>query len=230
MATMTPDEISVIVDCWAETYTRLGAQMEIVYVLIFENRGGVMGNSQLHPHGQVYAYNAMPDRIVVNQIERFAKGDFVASALAFERDDGRRIVWGDDHFTAFVPFAAVMPHDIVIVPHRSVASIVACSPDEKMSLARALSDLLRGLDGLFDAPYHYTLALLQAPTDGSCDSFHLQVHLTSLLRGPGIRKHVVGSDIFGRSINPSDPSISAAEIRQALRRTSQSTGSQTTQL
>ena len=222
MATMTPAEIGSIVDCWADTYVRLGVDDGIAYVLIFENRGAVMGNSQLHPHGQVYAYSSMPDRVITGQIKRFGEGDFVASVLDFEEEDGRRIVWSDDHFTAFVPYAAVMPYDIVIASRRSVASIDACNTDERDSLSRALSDLLGGLDRLFDTPYHYTLALLQAPTDGSCPSFHFQVHLTSLLRGPGIRKHVVGSDIFGRSINPSDPTVSAAEIRQALRRASES--------
>jgi UDP-glucose 4-epimerase len=218
MSTMSPEEIAPIVDCWADMYARLGARDDVAYVLIFENRGAVMGNSQLHPHGQVYAYSAMPDRMVTGQIAAFKDGNFVASVLDFEVEDGRRIVWSDDHFVAFVPYAAVMPYDIVVVSRRPVASIEACTTHERFSLSRALSDLLRGLDRLFDEPYHYTLALLQAPTDGSCPSYHFQVHLTSLLRGPGIRKHVVGSDIFGRHINPSDPTISAEEIRQAVRR------------
>ncbi|MBK35336.1 MAG: galactose-1-phosphate uridylyltransferase [Gemmatimonadetes bacterium] len=216
MATMDVHEIASIIDLWADTYDRLSE--DFAYVLIFENRGGVMGNSQLHPHGQVYAYRSMPDRMITGQIERFSSEDFVSAALIFEEEDGRRIVWRDEHFVAFVPFAAVMPYDVIIVPRRSVGSITACSGDEKKSLAQLLKQLLGGLDGLFDEPYHYSLALLQAPTDGSCPEFHLQIHLTSLLRGPGLRKHVVGSDIFGRSINPSDPAISAAEIRQAVRR------------
>ena len=79
-------------------------------------------------------------------------------------------------------------------------------------------ELLAGLDQLYGAPYHYSLAVIQAPTDGEDHGFHLQVHITSLLRGVGLRKHVVGADIFGRIINPSDPNHSAAEIRQAMSR------------
>ena len=90
--------------------------------------------------------------------------------------------------------------------------------DARRSMAAALLHTLTGLDGLFDAPYHYSLALVQAPTDGVDHGYHMQLHITSLLRGPGLRKHVVGADIFGRVVNPSDPDEAAEEIRWAARR------------
>jgi galactose-1-phosphate uridylyltransferase len=72
------------------------------------------------------------------------------------------------------------------------------------------------LDSLFGSPYQYSLALIQAPSKGEQD-FHFQIHISSLLRAPEVRKHVVGTDIFGRSVNPSDPNVSAAEIRRGMR-------------
>ena len=84
-------------------------------------------------------------------------------------------------------------------------------------MAEAMLRALQGLDGLFAAPYHYSLALIQAPTDGVDYGYHAQLHITSLLRGPGLRKHVVGADIFGRIVNPSDPDEAAEEIRWAVR-------------
>ncbi|MBS13250.1 MAG: galactose-1-phosphate uridylyltransferase [Gemmatimonadetes bacterium] len=221
MSTMPIDGIAHVVDAWVEAYDRLSALPEIEYVLIFENRGAVMGNSQLHPHGQVYAFGSIPDLMLREQIQMFEKSDFVAEALETELIDGRRVLHANDGFCAFVPFAAWMPYDICIAPRRAIGSLSEATDSERTDLAELLQAVLKGLDSLFDAPYQYSLALIQAPSDGQDRPFHAQIHITSLLRGPDIRKHVVGADIFGRSVNPSDPNITAAEIRRAM---SQSTG------
>ena len=218
MATMSEDEIRHVIDAWIEVYDRLGCRPEIEYVMIFENRGAIMGNSQLHPHGQVYAYGSIPDLMVKDQLSAFAAGNFAAEALTFEREDGRRILEENAGFCAFVPFAAWMPYDICIMPHRQIGTLSDATVSERGDLARILKVVLGGLDNLFGRPYQYSMALIQAPSDGSGGLFHTQIHVTSLLRGPDIRKHVVGTDIFGRSVNPSDPDVSAAEIRRAIAR------------
>ena len=105
----------------------------------------------------------------------------------------------------------------MIVPRVHAASLLELNSDMRRELAEALKAVLIGLDNLFDAPYHYSLALIQTPTDGVNYGFHMQIHITSLLRGPGLRKHVVGADIFGNLINPSDPNETAAEIRHAMK-------------
>ena len=193
---------------------------EIEYVLIFENRGAVMGNSQLHPHGQVYAYGSIPDLMVAGQVEAFASGDFVEAAVSAELSDGRRIIHEDVSFCAFVPYAAWLPYDVTIVPKRRIGSLSESTVEEREHLAMVLKRVLAGMDILFASPYQYSLALIQAPTagEGIVENFHMQIHLSSLLRAPNVRKHVVGTDIFGRSVNPSDPNVSAAEIRRAIAR------------
>jgi len=223
LSTLTVGEIVKVVDAWANIYDRLGKTPEIVYPLIFENRGTVMGNSQPHPHGQVYAYGEMPDLIIKPQLVMFSQYQkdhgkcFVCDANAVEVEDGRRILMDQKDAVAYVPFAAQFPYDVMIVPKRHVASLVELDVSERRGLAEVLQQVLAGLDGLFDSPYHYTLALLQAPTDGVDYGYHMQIHITSLLRGPGLRKHVVGADIFGNLINPSDPDITAEELRHAMR-------------
>jgi len=218
MATMSTQAIEKVVDSWIDVYDRLSQQPEISYVLVFENRGAVMGNSQLHPHGQVYAYGHIPDLMVKQQIEAFETGDFVSDTIDAELGDGRRIVYSGDAFCAFVPFAAWLPYDICLVPRRPLRHVGEMNAEERHELAVALQTLSGGLDQLFGQPYQYSLALIQAPTDGSAQTFHFQIHISSLLRGPEIRKHIVGTDIFGRSVNPSDPNVSAAEVRKAINR------------
>jgi len=216
MATMSSKDIRGIVESWVDVYDRLSSQPGIEYVLIFENRGDVMGNSQLHPHGQVYAYGSIPDLVVAGQLKAFTSGNFVAEALEAELDDGRRIVYKDDSFCAFVPFAAWLPYDVILVPCRKLNSLSEATSIEKDDLAVALNHILSGLDSLFGSPYQYSLAVIQAPSKLEGNAFHTQIHISSLLRAPDVRKHVVGTDIFGRSVNPSDPNVSAAEIRRGI--------------
>jgi UDPglucose--hexose-1-phosphate uridylyltransferase len=215
---MSVDEVGHVVNAWVEVYDRLGSQPGIEYVMIFENRGAVMGNSQLHPHGQAYAYGSIPDLMVREQLKMFQSGNFVSDVLAAEQEDGRRMVHEDDSFSAFVPFAAWLPYDVVLLPRRPIRSLSEATAPERADLSGAMKRILSGLDQLFGSPYQYSLALIQAPTDGSDVTFHTQIHISSLLRGPDVRKHIVGADIFGRSVNPSDPNVSAAEIRHAIAR------------
>jgi UDP-glucose 4-epimerase len=218
MSTMPTVQIEHVIDAWTEVYDRLGQRLDVDYVMVFENRGAVMGNSQLHPHGQVYAYGSIPDLMVRDQLVAFRDANFVSEALDAELVDGRRILFENNGFCAFVPFASWMPYDICILPRRPIRSFSETSPSERGELAKLLKVVLAGMDNLFGRPYQYSMALIQAPTDGSDAPFHAQIHITSLLRGPDIRKHVVGTDIFGRSVNPSDPNVSAAEIRRAIAR------------
>ena len=185
-----------------------------------------MGNSQLHPHGQVYAYGDVPDLMVEAQIRMFGEyrdrgggACFVCDVNRLEVEDGRRVVAANDAFVAYVPFAAQFPYDVMIVPLVHAGSLLELDTAARRDLGEIVREVLGGLDRLFDVPYHYSRALIQAPTDGTDYGYHMQVHITSLLRDPGIRKHVVGADIFGRIINPSDPNHSAARIRHAIRRT-----------
>jgi UDP-glucose 4-epimerase len=221
LSTMGEDDLGHVVTSWVEVYERLGARSEVEYVMIFENRGAVMGNSQLHPHGQVYAYSSIPDLMVRGQLQAFKKGNFVREALAAEIADGRRVVYENDSLCAFVPYAAWLPYDITMVPRRPIGSLVEATTEEREHLVTGLKRILTGLDSLFGRPYQYSMALIQVPTDGQDRTFHMQIHISSLLRGAEVRKHVVGTDIFGRSVNPSDPNVSAAEIRMAIDRSSE---------
>lgn len=224
LSTLSLAEFVRVIDAWAEIYARLGKKAEIAYPLIFENRGAVMGNSQPHPHGQVYAYGEIPDLMVKPQLARFASHRektgrcFVCDANRVESQDGRRVLFDRPHALGYVPFAAQFPYDVIVIPKAHASSLLDLNATERRDLATGLRDVLVGLDRLFDAPYHYTLALMQAPTNGIDYGYHMQIHITSLLRGPGLRKYVVGADIFGNLINPSDPNVTAEEIRWAMRK------------
>ena len=61
LARMAPPALRTVVDTWAEQYRELGALPGIGYVQIFENRGAMMGASNPHPHGQIWATEQLPN-------------------------------------------------------------------------------------------------------------------------------------------------------------------------
>jgi UDPglucose--hexose-1-phosphate uridylyltransferase len=63
LATMSLDQIDLVVDTWAGQFRELGGLADIKHVQIFENRGALMGASNPHPHCQIYATRPFPRRL-----------------------------------------------------------------------------------------------------------------------------------------------------------------------
>ena len=111
LATMETAAIRRVVDVWAEQATELGARREIGYVQIFENRGAMMGASNPHPHGQIWATEHVPNEPAAElaaQQAYFAehKQQLLAAYLAMEMKERERIVAENEAWVALVPFWA----------------------------------------------------------------------------------------------------------------------------
>lgn len=91
---------------------RVGDRPEVNHVLMFENKGDVVGVSNPHPHGQIYATNFVFKSI---EVEADACGQDLAEnrrplfqdILAAEHEDGRRIIFEKDSAIAFLPYFAL---------------------------------------------------------------------------------------------------------------------------
>jgi len=57
LAELPAGEIAALLAAWRDQYVELGARPDIRHVLTFENKGEVVGVSNPHPHGQIYATN-----------------------------------------------------------------------------------------------------------------------------------------------------------------------------
>ena len=55
MADLTDDEVHAIVTTWRDRTEALESQDGVAHVLVFENRGAIVGTSNPHPHCQIYA-------------------------------------------------------------------------------------------------------------------------------------------------------------------------------
>ena len=220
MAEMSVAEIETIIVTWQQQTVDLGARPEVAQVLIFENKGEVVGVSNPHPHGQIYATNftwkTFDSELVAQQ--RYARdhgrglfGDIIAA----EQADGRRIIFEDEHTIAFVPYFARYAYEVYVAPKRTVPHLHALNDAEAASLARALKDITVRFDNLWQQPFPYVMPLHQAPTDGGdYRDFHSFIGFLPPLRRPNTLKYLAGPEIGGGNfLSDTAPEAKAAELR-----------------
>ncbi|HZF67152.1 MAG TPA: UDP-glucose--hexose-1-phosphate uridylyltransferase [Gemmatirosa sp.] len=201
---MSPGAVRRVVDLWAAQYAELGARPDIGHVQIFENKGEMMGASNPHPHGQIWAQRSVPSHAARELATQRAHHErhgrtLLADYLRLEEARGERVVVANDAFVALVPFWAVWPFETLVVSRRPVPSVDALDDAERDGLADLLGRLTRRYDGLFDVSFPYSAGLHQAPTDGGAHpEWHLHMHFyPPLLRSATVRKFLVGYEMLG---------------------------------
>ena len=217
LARMTRDEIRPVVDAWTQQYTEIGGLNWIEYVQIFENRGSMMGASNPHPHGQIWATDFVPDEPAAEthaQRDHLARTgccllcDYLKAEQAAAAGEGR-IVFENERFTALVPWWAVWPFEVLLLSRRHLGSMPEFSGDERVGLADAVKRLTTRFDNLFETGFPYTMGFHQSPTDGAAHpEWHFHAHFfPPLLRSATVRKFMVGFEMLEmpqRDITPED--------------------------
>ena len=226
LAQMPIDSIKEVVDAWAEQYEQLGAEPNINYVQIFENRGEIMGCSNPHPHGQIWATETVPGepaKETVMQGQYFDKHGrtLLSDYLNKELQKDERIVFETDHFAVLVPFWAVWPFETIIISKRPIAHLGTMQEEERVDFAQTLSLLTRTYDGLFEVSFPYSSGIHQAPTDGGeHPEWHFHMHFyPPLLRSATVRKFMVGFEMLGnpqRDITPEESVQRLAAIYKTI--------------
>jgi UDPglucose--hexose-1-phosphate uridylyltransferase len=220
LAEMSPAAIDGLLEVWQGQYRELGAMPGIAHVLVFENRGAVVGVSNPHPHGQIYATNFVfkyidtEARVSARHLADTGRVLF-QDVLAAERTDGRRVLVENDGAIAFVPYFARYAYEVYVAPKATRASLAALGDSERADLAAVLGRVLVQYDNLWRQPFPYVMALHQAPTDGGDHrGFHFHVELHPPLRKPGLLKYLAGPEIGGGSfLSDTSPEQKAAELR-----------------
>jgi UDPglucose--hexose-1-phosphate uridylyltransferase len=212
--------ITAVVELWTEQFIEIGALPFIRAVIPFENRGAMVGSSNPHPHGQIWASETLPNEMAREerqQREYFAKhgrtllGDYLA--LELEREE--RIVCANDGFVALVPFWAMWPFETMIISRRFVNAMDEMTPDEHALLADLLKRLTTRYDHLFGAPFPYSMGFHQRPVDGAAyPHWHFHAHFyPPLLRSATVRKFVAGFELLGTPQRDITPEEAAARLR-----------------
>lgn len=219
---MPESEIVEIVDCWAAQYEELGALPFVNAVTIFENRGSMMGASNPHPHGQIWAESSIPNELAkecVSLREHWKRSGecLLCAYAAFEVQRKERLIYLDDRTVVMVPFWATWPFEAMILGRRHRASLDEYDPQERASLARAIKALVTQYDRLFGVPFPYSMGVHQRPCDGDEHAeWHAHAHYyPPLLRSANIRKYMVGYEMLAQPQRDLTAEDAAKHLRDA---------------
>jgi UDPglucose--hexose-1-phosphate uridylyltransferase len=220
LARMDLTAIERVVDTWCAEYQTLGADPSINSVIIFENRGEMMGSSNPHPHGQIWANRTVPleaAKELTTQSSWFRSHNttLLADYLALELAREERVVTRNDHFAVVVPFWALWPFETLLIARRPVPSFLELTAEERTALAAILSEITVRYDNLFQSPFPYTMGFHQQPTDGQPHPyFHLHAHFyPPLLRSATVKKFMVGYEMLGMPQRDITPEAAARRLR-----------------
>jgi UDPglucose--hexose-1-phosphate uridylyltransferase len=213
-------DVAAVVECWVAELMALRRTPGIAYIQIFENRGAMMGASNPHPHGQIWATSFVPDAVDAERTAQRRHADAYGTDLlgdyVIEEERAReRLVAGNQHFACMVPFWATWPFETLLVPRRRCGSLEELDGAERQALGDALHRLTRLYDRLFNAPFPYSMGFHVRPSAGD-GSFRFHAHFyPPLLRSATIRKFMVGFELLGNAQRDLTPERAAECLRQA---------------
>lgn len=196
-------DIKKVVDIWCKEYQVMGSLDYINHVQIFENKGDIMGCSNPHPHGQIWAQYSLPVEPAKEskmQKEYYQKNGktLLSEYLEEELILGERILVENEHFVALVPFWATWPFEAMILSKRPVQNILQLTEKERLGMADAYKKLTVMYDNLFEMSFPYSAGIHQSPTDGKDHpEWHLHMHFyPPLLRSATVKKFMVGYEMM----------------------------------
>ena len=194
------DQISGVVDSWCHHSAELGRRY--VNVQVFENKGAMMGCSNPHPHGQVWATSYVPDTLATENATQAAwlatHGTPLLAALAAREADGPRVVVQTEHWLAIVPYWATWPFETLLLPRFPIRRLPDLTTDQRRELAMVLKALTTRYDNLFSCSFPYSMGWHGAPF-GQHDDGHWLLHAhfyPPLLRSASVRKFMVGYEML----------------------------------
>jgi len=198
---MSEETIRQVVDTWADEIAQLGQRYR--WVQVFENKGSIMGCSNSHPHGQVWALDALPSEPAKEDEQQRSyfteyESPLLMDYILLELEQQERVVVQNIHWLAVIPYWAIWPFEAIIIPRRHVLRIPDLSEAERDGLAEILKRMLTRYDNLFEVPFPYSMGWHGAPTDNSDYTYwQLHAHLyPPLLRSATIRKFMVGYEML----------------------------------
>jgi len=238
LARLAITDIVNVIGEWINIYKARSETKNVEYVQIFENKGSMMGCSNPHPHGQVWSLSIVPDLPATEyaRMKEYAKADQTESnaprsetgrpnllleyanfELSIERSSGR-VVASNDHWVAVVPWWAIWPFEILMLPYkRQVHSLAHLREEESVSFASILSEVAVRYDNLFSTSFAYSMGIHQLPTLRKMEEYsdvQLHLHFTPpLLRSANVRKFLVGFEIMSEPQRDLTPEQAAARLR-----------------
>lgn len=218
---MSEADIIKVIELWQKEYSDLSSNTSIKYILIFENKGEMMGCSNPHPHGQIWASSSIPLELSKETNEQKKYYDknqtsLLSNYLKLELQMQERIISENEHFVALVPFWAVWPFETMIISKRHIQNILQFTEDEKNSFAAILKELTTRYDNLFNISFPYSAGMHQEPVnDGAHQEWHWHMHFyPPLLRSASVKKFMVGYEMLANPQRDITAEVAATMLRE----------------
>ncbi|HVB63021.1 MAG TPA: hypothetical protein VNE61_17660 [Ktedonobacteraceae bacterium] len=215
---LSVDEVSAVTHLWRDLYNDLSARYAAV--MIFENSGEAIGQTQHHPHGQAFGVAIIPPTLE-REMETVTQDDAAGRGCPFCRVRAELFrevyeVAANATWQAFLPPYARYPYETHLYPRRHAAHLGLMSAEELRDLADILLRVVSGYNALLDgamAPMPYLFGIHQLADE----RFHLHVEIKAIRRAPGKLKHAASAEsIWELWMNDSLPSQKAQELRDAI--------------
>jgi len=222
LAHLKKSELEAVIDTWCLQTQELSILGYVKHIQIFENKGSIMGCSNPHPHGQIWAQSNIPS-IAARKIARMEqyyntrKRTLLSAYLSEEIALNKRIIYSNQYWVVLIPFWACWPFETMVIPRRAIPDLTELSSAEREAMANAISILLKKYDKVFNASFPYSSGIHQKPFNGKLyPGYHMHMQFfPPLLRSATVKKFMVGYEMFGepqRDILPEK----AAEILKNL--------------
>ncbi len=220
LAEMSLAEIRLVVDLWAAQTADLGERFD--WVQVFENRGDMMGASNPHPHGQIWATDSLGSIALREDAQQRAYLDrhdapLLLDYALLEAERGERIVIENASWLALVPYWAVWPFETLLLPKAHVLRLPDLDERQRKDLTAILKRLLVKYDNLFEVPFPYSMGWHGAPFNaGAMRHWQLHAHFyPPLLRSATVRKFMVGYEMLAEAQRDITAEVAALRLRDS---------------
>lgn len=212
-AHLSVEQLSIVLTAFQMRGVVMALDERIEHVTYFKNHGPRAGTSLVHPHSQIIGLPMVPYDVRSRDEEARRYFDdtgecVYCTMLAEELRARRRVLAENDDFVAFLPFAALSPFHIWILPREHQSSYLMVSPITISRLAAISRHLLRQLYyGLNDPDYN--IVIRSAPVK-AWYADHLHWYVSLIPRVTQTAGFELGSGMY---INTALPEESAEFLR-----------------
>lgn len=214
-------ELEDVIETWQQQIAELSEHY--TWVQLFENKGEIMGCSQPHPHGQIWASDFLPNEIArkdhfLAQYYQRHGCNLLIDYIKAEQQDGSRIVVETQEWIALVPYWAAWPFETLLLPKRHIRRMDEMNETIRADLAIALKKLTSRYDNLFHCSFPYSMGWHFAPFMNESQSVeHWQLHALfypPLLRSATVKKFMVGYEMLAETQRDLTPEQAAQRLRE----------------